>query len=408
MIGVIADDLTGAAELGAVGLRHGLRAEIMLNGPDGLDGQADLICVNTDSRSCPPLEAGQRAADAAEWLRRAGAKWIYKKVDSVLRGQVTAEVESVMKQLSLPRAFLVPANPSLGRTIRGGQYFVRGRPIHRTEFARDPEHPRKSPRVLELLQNPGTLPICVTGINQAPPEAGIMVGEAATPEDVKQWAARKDARTLSAGGAEFFGALLAAEAAQPPQPPQPQAVQAMQAGALGARAAEAAMSDRQLFICGTASRAGKKFVKDAHKCGTPIFSLPLELGWRAEFTPGAVEAISQRIVAAFEPHRRVILTVGLPTVRDSAIARRLSNHLVQIAVLVLRRAPAGHVFADGGATSAELVRRMGWTRLTTLREAAPGVATLAVEGNPSLLLTIKPGSYAWPAEWTRNGSTDKF
>src|SRR3974390_1311193 len=28
MIGVIADDLTGAAELGGVGLRHGLRAEV--------------------------------------------------------------------------------------------------------------------------------------------------------------------------------------------------------------------------------------------------------------------------------------------------------------------------------------------------------------------------------------------
>ena len=29
MIGVIADDLTGAAETGAVGLRHGLRAEVI-------------------------------------------------------------------------------------------------------------------------------------------------------------------------------------------------------------------------------------------------------------------------------------------------------------------------------------------------------------------------------------------
>ena len=32
MIGVIADDLTGAAELGAVGLRHGLSAEVVLSG----------------------------------------------------------------------------------------------------------------------------------------------------------------------------------------------------------------------------------------------------------------------------------------------------------------------------------------------------------------------------------------
>jgi hypothetical protein len=44
---------------------------------------------------------------------------------------------------------------------------------------------------------------------------------------------------------------------------------------------------------------------------------------------------------------------------------------------------------------------MGWARLTVLRELAPGVATLAVDGGgESLLLTIKPGTYAWPEQWT--------
>ena len=94
MIGVIADDLTGAAELGAVGLRHGLRAEIVCRGEPS--GRADLVCVDTDSRACDAPAAAKRAAAAAQILRAAGAAWIYKKVDSVLRGQVTAEVEAVM------------------------------------------------------------------------------------------------------------------------------------------------------------------------------------------------------------------------------------------------------------------------------------------------------------------------
>jgi hypothetical protein len=45
---------------------------------------------------------------------------------------------------------------------------------------------------------------------------------------------------------------------------------------------------------------------------------------------------------------------------------------------------------------------MGWSRLTVLRELAPGVATLAVETGESIQLTIKPGSYAWPEQWTAN------
>src|SRR5215469_13837962 len=152
MIGVIADDLTGAAELGAVGLRHGLHAEIVLRGEPS--GRADLVCVDTDSRSCEPASAAKRAAVAAKMLRAAGAEWIYKKVDSVLRGQVTAEVEAVMKQLQLDRALLLPANPSLGRTIHDGHYYLRGRPLHRTEFAHDPHFPRRSSQVLRLVKIP--------------------------------------------------------------------------------------------------------------------------------------------------------------------------------------------------------------------------------------------------------------
>ena len=122
--------------------------------------------------------------------------------------------------------------------------------------------------------------------------------------------------------------------------------------------------------------------------------------WGADLSGPVAEAITQRVMAAFDSHPRVILNVGLPPVRDPAVARRLSHFVVQIAEKVLRRVPIANVFAEGGATSAELVRRMGWARLTVQREHAPGVATLAVEGGKSILLTIKPGTYVWPAKWT--------
>src|SRR3954468_12100362 len=157
MIGVISDDLTGAAELGAVGLRYGLSAEIVTGGEPG--GKAELMCLDTSSRSCPPEEAARRAAEAARSLKGAGASWIYKKVDSVLRGHVAAEVDAVMKELGLKVALMVPANPLLGRVIRDGRYYVRGKPIQETEFAQDPEYPRKSAGVLELLGGSGSFRI---------------------------------------------------------------------------------------------------------------------------------------------------------------------------------------------------------------------------------------------------------
>ena len=49
MIGAIADDLTGAAEVGAVALRHGLRAEIVVSGKT--HSVADVLCADIDTRA---------------------------------------------------------------------------------------------------------------------------------------------------------------------------------------------------------------------------------------------------------------------------------------------------------------------------------------------------------------------
>jgi uncharacterized protein YgbK (DUF1537 family) len=380
MIGVIADDLTGAAELGAVGLRHGLHAEIIEAGQ--ASGEANLVCIDTNSRSCSPKEAGRRAALAARMLRACRARWVYKKVDSVLRGQVVAELEAVMPQLGLKRALLVPANPALGRTISDGEYFIHGRPIHQTEFARDAEHPRLSPRVLDLMRASKHPTIHVGKAAGPLPAEGIVVGEAGSSRDLKRWAARWASNELPAGGAEFFGALLAREGYKE--------IAARSRGALAPGAGP------HLFVCGTLSESGREFIRAARKRGTPVFSLPRELTRGGRMTRAAAEAISREAVAALRRNPGVILHIGLPRVREPRAARLLATHLVRIAQLVLGQLEVGHVYVEGGATAVELVRRLGWDRLTVLCEVAPGVATLGVGGAPSLCLTIKPGSYVWP------------
>ena len=82
--------------------------------------------------------------------------------------------------------------------------------------------------------------------------------------------------------------------------------------------------------------------------------------------------------------------------KDVSLAESLALHLVRVAEDALRRAEVGHVFAEGGATAVALARRMGWKRLAVTAELAPGVVTLSVSDGDSRLLTIKPGSYAWP------------
>ena len=386
MIGVIADDLTGAAELGTVGLRHGLRAEIIPL------GQAvrplDLVCMDTDSRSCAPLEAGRRATAAAAALQAAGARWIYKKVDSVLRGQVTAEVEAVLRQLKLDRALLLPANPSLGRVIRGGDYFVNGMPIHQTEFARDPEYPRHSAQVMRLVSAPEQFHLALANGDHTVAPNTLLIGQAHSSEHVHAWARDCPPHCLKVGGAEFFGALLAGEfpGAIPLVPDHVDFSTGL-----------------ELFVCGSTSSSVQMLVAAARASRVPVVGLPKELLADIAFSAEACHSISHQVRTAFATSRRVVLHVGLPPADNPVVAGRLARHLVDLAESVLGQVTVKNLFAEGGATSAELVRRMKWPRLQVVREWAPGVATLAVagQGPAAPWLTIKPGSYAWPEPWTR-------
>ena len=385
MIGVIADDLTGAAELGAVGWRRGLRAHVVCGGV--IDGQADLVCMDTDSRSCASDEAAQRAASAAGLFAEKGARWIYKKVDSVLRGNVIAEVEAILKQLHLRLALLAPANPSLGRAVRNGMYLIHGRPLHETEFARDPEHPRHSSEVLALLGSGRDFSVRWGRPTDALPAAGIVVGDAGTAEDLQQWAGRLNAGMLPAGGVEFFGALLTARGCSPAGP--------------RLEHPRGSTSLPGLLICGSTSETAREFVRAASERGTPVFPLPENLASGAEFTPAALEEMVQPVVAALRLHRHVILNIGWPSLRQPSRARLPAMLLVQAAEAVLRQAGVGDIYVEGGATAAELVRRLGWRRLEVLGELALGVTTMATKEVPALRLTIKPGSYSWPDEVRR-------
>ncbi len=379
MIGVIADDLTGAAEIGAIGWRHGLRAEILCGGEPS--GGADLVCVDTDSRSCEPEVAAERAAAAARMLQAVGVRWIYKKVDSVLRGHVTRELEAILKQLGLNRALLLPANPSLGRTIINGEYFIHGQPIHHSEFAGDPDHPRSSSQALKLLDTPTHFKLQLGTVGMQVPENTLLVAEADSSKQVRSWAAACNSICLPVGGSEFFEALLSANP----------------------RSSTNELIDfrisRQLFVCGTASKSVQALVESCRRTRTPVFSLPPESATGSGLPNEARELISKLVTEALGTHRRVVLHIGLPPVSDGTVARRLADDLVDIAERVLFKLPVTSIFAEGGATAAKLVRRMNWPRLEVLREWAPGVTTLAVANENTRWLTIKPGSYSWPDEW---------
>ena len=100
MIVVIADDLTGAGEIGGIGLTYGLRVELQRKFCSESD--ADLLIIDTDTRSSSPQEAQQAMRNIALELTRSNLpiEWFYKKTDSVLRGPVARELKALQEVMA--------------------------------------------------------------------------------------------------------------------------------------------------------------------------------------------------------------------------------------------------------------------------------------------------------------------
>jgi uncharacterized protein YgbK (DUF1537 family) len=124
MIYIIADDLTGASDTGVQYKRRGLRtlisAEIDLDQINTLSDEFDVISINADTRAKFPQDAYNMTYNLVKHIKNKEYKYIYKKVDSVLRGNVAQELEAMMDAMNVPLAVVAISYPENGRTLCNG------------------------------------------------------------------------------------------------------------------------------------------------------------------------------------------------------------------------------------------------------------------------------------------------
>ncbi|NLN17306.1 MAG: four-carbon acid sugar kinase family protein [Firmicutes bacterium] len=155
-LGLVADDLTGSNDTGVQFAKQGLDTLVILElagAEAAIAGAAeyDVFVINTDSRADDPATARSKARQGARILLDAGIEYIYKKIDSTLRGNLGAELEGVMDAAGAKAAFFIPALPALGRTTVGGFHLVRGVPVSQTEIAKDLISPVNESHIPTLL-----------------------------------------------------------------------------------------------------------------------------------------------------------------------------------------------------------------------------------------------------------------
>jgi uncharacterized protein YgbK (DUF1537 family) len=164
-IAIIADDLTGAADTGVqfcsffdeTVLVPYHQLSHVLEEHSGSFSQARTIYTN--SRALDANAARKRIVAVGRQLSRLQPGWIYKKVDSVLRGNLGAEIETLMDELDYELSFIAPAFPEMGRTTVDDTHKVHGTPVGQTEISRDPVNPVTESRLSLVVAAQSRYPV---------------------------------------------------------------------------------------------------------------------------------------------------------------------------------------------------------------------------------------------------------
>jgi uncharacterized protein YgbK (DUF1537 family) len=410
LLGCIADDLTGATDLGITLAREGLSV-IQVNGIPGPDlavPDADAVVVALKSRTIAPEDAVAQALAALAWLRARGAGRIYFKYcstfDSTPRGNIGPVTEALRTALGAATGSLptpaTPAYPRNGRTVYRGHLFVGDVLLSDSGMRQHPLTPMTDASLVRVLAAQ------TTGKVGLVPYADVETGADAVRARLAALAAdgcahaivdaTRDEHLVAAGRAcadlplTTGGAGLALGLARALRD---------RAHAGGGAWTMPASPGPVAWLSGSCSEATRRQVAAAREA---VRSLRIDPVAIAE-NPDAVDAIASAAAAALSGGPVLVYATAAPdeiAAAQAALGAERAAGLVEaafrsVAVTLAAKGVRAFVVA-GGETAGAVVEALGVRALAIGPEIDPGVPwTRAVGGEP-YWLALKSGNFGGP------------
>ncbi len=374
---VVADDFTGASDTGVQLAKKGARTEVMLTHQQKPSRRADVLVINTESRS-------MAAEQAAESVSRALAPWqgqpdllIYKKIDSTFRGNVGAEVEAAMTASGKSLALIAAAIPAAGRTTRNGECLVHQTPLLETEFASDPRTPIVSSRIKTLIELQSHLPVYEITLEQVR-DGGL---------DARLAQIADGGRAMVVLDAELDSDLMRIASAALALKATPLLVGA--AGLAGALPAESFLTPRQnlpvLAVVGSMSEATRRQVEQARRQGrASVVDVDVEALLAPDGEPAVEEAVRQACDVLDSQHHCVLRTSRNADDRErvealamrysisrQTLGERISRRMGEVTLAILDRTRTGGLFLTGGDMATAVASALGAEGYRIQSEVAP-------------------------------------
>ena len=158
LLGVIADDFTGATDIANTLVKGGMRTVQTIGVPaPGMDLSAvDAVVVALKSRSIEPDVAVRLSLEALAALQSAGCSRFFFKYcstfDSTDRGNIGPVTDALIAALAADRTIFCPAFPENGRAIYNGYLFVGPVLLSESSMKDHPLTPMTDPSLVRTLQ----------------------------------------------------------------------------------------------------------------------------------------------------------------------------------------------------------------------------------------------------------------
>ncbi|SDS24391.1 4-hydroxythreonine-4-phosphate dehydrogenase [Brevibacterium sandarakinum] len=410
---VLADDLSGAAEAAATlgspvrVLLTGSNSSLSSHGFHDLAAESPMdIAVDLDCRYLCPADAVSRTNAALDVLR-ARERFTYIKIDSLLRGNITAHLSAAIDHSSGPVIF-APTLPQQNRTVVGGVPFMDGVRLDETRAwsVEDGSAPAslsdlcpEQPAHLELGQLRASEPQELTAWFRS---ARLITADAESMEDLEQIVAlAKSTGAVIVGSAALARAFadtrsdhLAPTAGSGTSQPDSDI---SQRDSRSSSAPSDASDLPILFALGTAAdRIDDQLAHLRSHATVDVVDIPAsELAAWAD-NAGVLAATADRVRAGLG---RGHLVVRLTDSGESVDPRPLPGLLADLIAHSLTNFGPVHLAATGGETARALLDRLGIHALDAIREIHPGAvlsqvgATSASSGERTELSRVvtRPG-----------------
>lgn len=411
VLGVIADDFTGATDIAGMLVKGGLRTLQTIGVPakGAIPGDVDAVVIALKTRSIAANEAVAQSLQALTALQEAGCVRFFFKYcstfDSTDRGNIGPVGDALLDALRARQTIYCPAFPENGRTIFFGHLFVGDLLLSDTHMRHHPLTPMTDASLVRVLARQTKRRVGLVPLEQ------VQAGSATLRAALDKLAAEDVRHVIVDAVADTDLGIIGEAVGDDPL---------VTGGSGVAIGLPAAYRRRGLLAhrsgVDTLPRVGGASAVLAGSCSAAT------LGQIANFK-GAHLALDTDAICRGEPVGQKALAWARDKLGNSPIlisasdkpeavkalqakyGVETSSQAIEKTMAMLARrlveAGVGRLVVAGGETSGAVVGALGVTALRIGPEIDPGVPWTASVGNKPLLLALKSGNFGAPDFFTK-------